>query len=294
MYLRTNECIMLSFLPSVFHFFAIILSNNAWVQIGWAVWWGLSTTIARVASKHVTVYKRSPAWWETMHARFVFGTTCASVLTACDIPYAWCGGLILLSRAGPKRVAFIGMLVYGLLGASGIVRLKSWPLLVIAWVVAKQWSEKERCDPEVYWLRRSLVTLLHQEIKWCLWCEWVFPHEVRWDVSVFSWVVLLVIVVQRMLVAGGTVVVYKFASMPADHVPAPSLESALACPVCKRQLHVNDEERVYDKPTRDTKPQARPVQAPTQVPAALRKRKNPPQIPRSFDMPAAEDPYDFI
>ena len=40
--------------------------------------------------------------------------------------------------------------------------------------------------------------------------------------------------------------VFIYKSMPATHVPAPSIETALACSVCKPLVQIDDEERMYD------------------------------------------------
>ena len=55
-----------------------------------------------------------------------------------------------------------------------------------------------------------------------------------------------------------------FKNMPATHVPAPSIDTAIACAICKRALQIDDEERVYEKraaPT-ETKKTTKKKQAP--------------------------------
>ena len=306
--LRTNEVILLSFLPCLFHLLAILRSSYAPVSILWALWWTASTLVARVASKHVAVYKRSPAWWETWNARFIFGTTCAAVLTACDVPYAWGACFLLVSHWAAKRVAFVGVVVFAVLAGAGVVRVRAWPALLLVWCVAKQWSEKERCDPCTYWDRRSVVTVLHQELKWFLWCEWTFPHVVRYDVTLFAWSIMVVVVVVRYMTFRGSIVTYRFESMPPDHVPAPTTDAASACAVCKSLLHTNDEERVFDKGGKRAKPAPAHVparaSAPSYVPPArhevsegLRPRRNTREAPplHSYMPPEdTSDPCDFI
>lgn len=243
---RIDDSIRFSFVPTCIYLIAVLRSSHTLETICWTLWWAVFSIIARVTVEHKTFYKRTPGWWEAWNARCIFATTCMAVLYACQVPYAWCG-VFLLRAAGAKRVAFVGFFAWCIFLAAGVVAFKPWPVLLLVWAITKQWSEKERCDPVVYWARRSAVTALHQEIKWCIWCEAVFPHIVRHDVTALAWVITFVMALHRWAVHIPPKKVYKFTEMAATHVPAPSIEAALACGYCKSKLQIDDEERVYDK-----------------------------------------------
>lgn len=249
---RIEDSIRFSFVPTCVYLLAVLRSSHTIETISWTLWWALFSAIARVTVEHKTFYRRTPGWWEAWNARCIFATTSMAVLYACEVPYAWCG-VFLLRVAGAKRIAFIGFITWCVLLLAGVIHFKPWPLLLLLWAVAKQWSEKERSDPVVYWARRSAVTALHQEIKWCIWCEAVFPHVVRHDVTMLAWVITFTMALHRWIIHVPPKKVYKFTDMASNHVPAPSIEAALACPYCKSNLQIDDEERVYDKSTTSKK-----------------------------------------
>lgn len=249
---RIEESIRFSFVPTCIYLIAVLRSSHTIETISWTFWWAIFSSIARITVEHKTFYRRPPGWWEAWNARCIFATTCMAVLYACEVPYAWCG-VFLLRVGGSKRIAFLGFIAWCILLLGGVISFKPWPVLLILWAVAKQWSEKERRDPVTYWARRSAVTALHQEIKWCIWCEAVFPHVVRHDVTALAWVITLTMALHRWIVHVPPKKVYKFTDMAENHVPAPNIDAALACPYCKANVQIDDEERVYDKQARPKK-----------------------------------------
>lgn len=248
MYFRIEDCIRFSFIPSVVYVLAILRTSHNWETILWSLWWGFVTIFSRITANHKTMYKKTPAWWETWNARMLYASSVVSILYACNIPYAW-AGCFLLRASSYKTLYFIGFIIWVVLVSSGVCVLEYWPILFLVIAMTKQWAEKERCDPVIYWARRSVVTALQQEIRWYIWCKAVFPHVVRIDVSVLAWLITFVVMIHRRIVYVAPKKVFIFKSMPLTHVPAPSIETALECTICKKNVQIDDEERMYEKKT---------------------------------------------
>lgn len=263
MYFRIEDCIRFSFLPSVVYILAVLRTSHTVETIIWSLWWALITIIARVTTEHKTMYKKSPDWWETLNARLLFSSTLVSVLYACNVPYAWVG-CFMLRASSYKTLSFVGFVVWSVLLMAGVCTFEYWPCLFLVLAMAKQWAEKERCDPIVYWARRSVTTFLHQEIRWCIWCKAVFPHMIRVDVSMLAWLITAVIMLHRWIMYIPPKKTFIYKTMPPTHVPAPSIETALACTICKPFVQIDDEERVYEKrhvPETKEKPKKRKKRA---------------------------------
>lgn len=243
-----EDCIRFSFIPTLLYTVAILRSSHSPATIMWALWWCFVTIFSRVSVSHRTLYNRSPEWWDTWNARLLFSSTLTAILYACGVPYAWLGCFVLRASSF-KTLSFFGFGLWVILCAASVVPWDWWPLLFIVLAVIKQWAEKERSDPVIYWARRSLVNALHQDIRWCLWCKAVFPHYVRSDVMILAWVLTTVFILHRWMVYIQPKKVFKFINLPKDHVPAPSIETALACAICKAHVQIDDEERMYDKNT---------------------------------------------
>ena len=242
---RIEDCIRFSFIPSIVYLLAILRTSHTWETILWSLWWAFLTVFARITANHKTLYKRSPDWWERWNARLLFSSTFVCVLYACNVPYAW-AGCIVLRASSYKTLSFLGFVTWAVLVVSGVCTFDYWPCIFLLMAVTKQWAEKERCNPVIYWSRRSIVTFLHQEMRWCIWCKAVFPHVVRQDVTVLAWLITAVIMMHRWIMYIPPKKVFIYKSMPPTHVPAPSIETALACSVCKPLVQIDDEERMYD------------------------------------------------
>lgn len=264
MYFRIEDCIRFSFISSFVYVVAVLRTAHNVETIAWSLWWAFITVFARITANHKTLYKRAPDWWETWNTRLLFSSTAVAILYACGIPYAWVGCLFLRASSF-KTLAFFGFIGWSVLMLAGVCDVEYWPPLLLALAMVKQWAEKERCEPVVYWARRSVVTALHQEIRWCIWCKAVFPHVLRTDVSVLAWLITALIMLHRWVMFIQPKKTFMFKNMPATHVPAPSIDTAIACTICKRVLQIDDEERVYEKraaPTETKKTTKKKKQAP--------------------------------
>jgi len=252
MYFRIEDCIRFSFIPSIVYALAILRTSHNLETIIWSLWWVFVTIFARVTVNHKTLFKQTPGWWENMNARLLYASCVVSILYACNVPYAWLGCFIMRASSY-KTLYFIGFIVWSVLMAAGVCTLEYWPVLFLVTAMTKQWAEKERCNPLIYWTRRSIVTALHQEIRYCIWCKAVFPHAVRTDVTVLAWLIMFVVMIHRRIVYVAPKKVFIFTSMPPTHVPAPSIETALECAICKKYIQIDDEERVYTKQPNDVR-----------------------------------------
>lgn len=168
--------------------------------------------------------------------------------------YAFLGSLIVF--IDPYKISlFAGtcwVICYIVSFVYNILYMEWWGILLILWGFIRHlcYDHINKISIEkrhnLIWTLKLLETIILYTMRWFVYCSMVFPHEIRYDLTLFALTITSICT---------TVVSYKIKSKELkyikqpdkNHFPAPDKETAEQCVMCKDIIQIVDVENQEGK-----------------------------------------------
>lgn len=234
---------------------AAMFSTHSYYNIILSIVFIFHNCVNFIVITHKPFLTFTPHKWYYYYTYIIKQNIAQSVVCMYGFPsYAFIGSFVLF--VDPYKVSLVAgslwLVCYVCSFVFTMPPLRWWGILLIIWGFIRHLchdhiekiSDNKRHN--LIWTLKLFETIIMYTMRWFTFCEMSFPHVIRYDITFFG--IMLVIVCTTFISYKIKSIELKYVKQPKlNHFPAPDKETAEICEFCKDIIKIIDVENQEDK-----------------------------------------------